>query len=88
MVPLVLQSSEARFFVELRVSVIDEVCGISTRTRARSLARMRTTHGRSADKLAKHHTSRGARARAHLLYCRRCSSRLESSRLPRGRTSR
>ena len=82
MVPLVLQSSEARFFVELRVSVIDEVCGISTRTRSHAT----TTHGRSADKLAKHHTSRGARA--HLLYCRRCSSRLESSRLPRGRTSR
>ena len=60
MVPLVLQSSEARFFVELRVSVIDEVCGISTRT----LAFNHKTHGRSADKLAKHHTSRGARARA------------------------
>ena len=78
MVPLVLQSSEARFFVELRVFVIDEVCGISTR----SLACDHNPRP-SADKLAKHHTSR-----AHLLYFRRCSSRLESSRLPRGRTSR
>ena len=70
MVPLVLQSSEARFFVELRVFVIDEVCGISTR----SLACDHNPRP-SADKLAKHHTSRAR------ICCTSGAARAGSSRL-------